>query len=229
MDEAARNQRNADRLGECFPPFATVVRGVLDRLESQGFRPRIQEAWRSPEDQLKAVAAGHSKLKFGFHNVTGAGGAKEALACDILDDDSPLAPSTRYLLALAAAARAHAMETGILWGLAPQLVAGVEAALATGDLTAPVKVGWDPTHIQVTGITSAQAKAGARPTIGGAPSPPPPPPPNGAGRIHVVKAGETLSKIAKDHGTTLARILELNPELVPNPNLIRVGQEVRLG
>jgi LysM repeat protein len=88
-----------------------------------------------------------------------------------------------------------------------------------------VKVGFDPTHVQPTGITIAQAKRGERPTFDGAPSPAPaapmtdlnqpmPPPPASGAQFHTVVAGETLSKIAKAHGLTLARILELNPELV---------------
>ena len=77
-----------------------------------------------------AYNAGASHLKFGYHSVTGAGGKKEALAADVLDDTRPLGPTTRYKLALALAARAQGLETGILFDLRPALVAGVEAALA---------------------------------------------------------------------------------------------------
>ena len=232
MDEAARRQRNKQRLGECFPAFRTHLERVLEALEAQGLRPRIQDAWRSIEDQLVAFNKGTSKLKFGFHNVTGSGGAKEALAADVLDDNKPLAPGTRYLLALAHAARAHRLETGILWGLPVALANGVEAALAAGNLAAPVKVGFDPTHVQVTGITVTEARAGARPifkadqppgkTSGTAPIP------LGPGQVHVVKSGDTLSKIATIHGITLARILELNPQFQANPNLIHPGDNVRV-
>ncbi len=47
MDEAARRQRNKQRLGECFPSFRTHLEGVLEALEAQGLRPRIQDSWRS--------------------------------------------------------------------------------------------------------------------------------------------------------------------------------------
>jgi hypothetical protein len=43
---------------------------------------------------------------------------------------------------------------------------------------------------------------------------------------HTVKPGETLSRIAKIHGLTLARLLEANPALKPNPNLVQVGQKL---
>lgn len=42
--------------------------------------------------------------------------------------------------------------------------------------------------------------------------------------IHTVKSGETLSRIAKIHGLTLARLLDANPAFKANPNRIQVGQ-----
>ena len=238
MKEEARLKRNTDRLPECFPAYATRVRRVLDVMEAHNFRPRIQDGWRSEADQLIAFNAGASDVKFGFHNVTGAGGKKERFACDVIDDDHPFAMTTRYFLTLAGAARSVGLETGILWKLPQALVNGIEAALAAGNLDASVKVGFDPTHVQPTGITIAEAKRGVRPSFDGAPvapvaamrdlNRPMPPPPAAGGKFHTVVAGETLSKIAKAHGLTLARILELNPELVSHPNLIHVGDRVRI-
>jgi hypothetical protein len=40
---------------------------------------------------------------------------------------------------------------------------------------------------------------------------------------HTVKSGETLSKIAKAHGITLAQLLDANPKFKANPNRVRVG------
>ena len=208
------------------------MRKVLDTLEKQGFRPRIQDAWRSKEDQLKAFNAGASKLKFGFHNATGTGGRKEALACDVLDDDNPFTPPTRRSPRRStAAARAQGLSTGLLWGLPPQLVAGVEAALAAKKLDARVSVGWDPTHTQIVGLTPVRVRNGERPKGGAGPlramratsgvA-------TGGGKVHVVVAGDTLSKIAKNAGITLARLLELNPQFQPNPNLIHIGDKIRL-
>jgi LysM repeat protein len=108
-----------------------------------------------------------------------------------------------------------------------------------------VKVGWDPTHTEVTGLTITAARAGGRPTFAGGLPPvvtppvvtppvvtPPVTPPvvtPPAGQIHVVQSGDTLTKIARLHGITLARLLELNPQFAPNPNLIRVGDQVLVG
>jgi hypothetical protein len=36
------------------------------RRPAQRLRPRIQDARRSPADQLKAFESGHSKLRYGF-------------------------------------------------------------------------------------------------------------------------------------------------------------------
>ena len=142
MDENARRTRNAQKLTELYPIFRVRVSAVIQSLEGQGIRPRIQEAWRSPQAQLDAFSSGHSKLKFGFHNICGAGGTPESLAVDLLDDDNPLNPATSYLL---------------------QVAAAIDAALTAKNWTAPVKVGWDPTHIEPMGLTVTEAKAGKRP------------------------------------------------------------------
>jgi hypothetical protein len=47
----------------------------------------------------------------------------------------------------------------------PQKLAGaIDAAIASQDWDVNVKVGWDPTHVQPTDVTVAEAKAGKRPT-----------------------------------------------------------------
>lgn len=165
MKEAARKQRNTDRLTELHPRFRKQLMAVIETLENIGYRPRIQDAWRSPEDQLKAYKSGHSKLKYGFHNVTSDAGLPEALAVDLLDDDSPLSPSKAYLLHLAAAAEAKGLTTGIRWGLPAKLRSGIDLAIANAEWKASVKIGWDPTHVEVTGISVAEARAGRRPTL----------------------------------------------------------------
>lgn len=163
MNEVKRNQRNTERIAELWPSFGKKIKAVIAALEAEGLRPRIQDGWRSPEDQLKAFNNGNSRTKFGFHNVTGANGAKESLAVDVLDDNNPMNIGTEFLLHLAAAAEAQGLVTGIRWDLPKNLSDGVDAAIASQNWTAPVKVGWDPTHVQPTGITTTQAKAGKRP------------------------------------------------------------------
>lgn len=166
MTETKRKERNAAKMAECYKPFGRLVAGILAGLEANGLCPRIQEAWRSPTDQLKAYARGQSRLKYGFHNATGLRGGREALAVDILDDEAPLTPPTSFLLHLAAEARARGLETGILWGLPASLQCGVNEAIRKQAWETPVKVGWDPCHVQVTGLTAEAAKKGTRPVLG---------------------------------------------------------------
>lgn len=163
MTEQQRQQRNAERLLELYPTFRSRIVKVITDLEAIDVRPRIQEAYRSPEDQLKAYNSGHSKLKFGFHNVTGPNGQKESLAVDMLDNDNPSKMSVAYLLKLAWAAEKNGLMTGIRWGVPSRLVPAIDKAIAEKDWNAPVKIGWDPTHIQPVGMTAAEAKAGKRP------------------------------------------------------------------
>lgn len=49
----------------------------------------------------------------------------------------------------------------------------------------------------------------------------------GGKKYHWVKRGETLYLIARKYGTTVERIMELNPQL-KNPNRLSVGQAVRV-
>ncbi|MFI3217950.1 MAG: hypothetical protein QX189_02370 [Methylococcales bacterium] len=164
MKEADRKKRNNERLLELYPTFRARIEEVIVELEAKGIRPRIQDAWRSIADQKKAFDTGHAKVLFGFHNATAADGkTPEALAVDMLDDDSPLSLSKSYLLQLAAAAEAAGLITGIRWGVPAKLIGAIDAAIASKNWDANVKIGWDPSHIQPTDITIAQAKAGKRP------------------------------------------------------------------
>jgi hypothetical protein len=163
MTESQRQQRNSERLLELFPTLRSRIAKVIQDLEAMGVRSRIQDAYRSPQDQLIAFNTGHSKLKFGFHNVTGINGEKESLAVDMLDDDNPLSLSTGYLLKLAWASEKNGLITGIRWGVPPQLQKAINNAIAAKDWNAKVKLGWDPSHVQPTGITVSQARSGKRP------------------------------------------------------------------
>ena len=163
MNEAARQERNRQKLTECFPTFAARAGAVIKDMEAEGFRPRIQEAHRSIHDQLVAFNKGNSKVKFGFHNVTGKDGKPEALAVDVLDDNNPLNPPRKYIIRLAAIAQNHGLQTGAFFGLTAVLKKGLARAIQESDFSAAVKIGFDPTHVEVTGITIAEAKSGARP------------------------------------------------------------------
>jgi len=163
MKEADRKKRNESRLKELHPKFRARLERVIATLEADDIRPRIQDGWRSKEDQLKAYQAGTSKLKFGFHNVTSDTGVPEALAVDLLDDNNPLNPTKAYLLKLAAAGEKAGLSTGLRWGLPTALRAAIDNAIATKSWLEEVKVGWDPCHVEPVGITVAEARRGRRP------------------------------------------------------------------
>ena len=163
MTEVDRTARNAEKRAQLYPSFAKRVAKVISALEADGVRPRIQDAYRSPADQLIAFNKGNSKLKFGFHSVSGDGGKPEALAVDLLDDDNPLNMGTAYFLRVAVAAEKNGLISGIRFGLPAGLREGIDAAIASKNYAATVKVGWDPTHIEPTGITLTEARGGKRP------------------------------------------------------------------
>jgi hypothetical protein len=163
MTEQQRQLRNNERLLELFPSFRARISQVITELEAMAVRPRIQDAYRSPADQLIAFNTGHSKLKFGFHNVTGPNNEKESLAVDMLDDDNPLNLSKSFLLKLAFASEKSGLRTGIRWGVPQKLITAIDAAIAAQDWDADVKIGWDPSHVQPVGITVTEAKNGKRP------------------------------------------------------------------
>ncbi len=163
MNESDRKKRNAERLAQVYPTFRVKLERLIGVLEGDGLRPRIQDAWRSVSDQKIAFETGHSKLLFGFHNVTADDGTPESLAVDLLDDNSPVDPGRSYLLQLAAAAGLLGLETGIRWGLPVKLAGAIDKAIQDEDWSADIKVGWDPTHVQPTDITVAEARSGRRP------------------------------------------------------------------
>ena len=178
MNEADRKQRNYIKLHELHPAIRSRMEAVLRELESYGYRPRIQEAWRSPIDQLAAYRAGTSKIKYGFHNATADDGTKEALAADVWDDDYPFNAKTHFMLHLLAAAEKNGLTTGIRWSLSENRVQLIEDAIAKEDWKRPVWVGWDPLHVEVTGLTVQEVEAGKRPEMPGSePSEPNNPPP----------------------------------------------------
>jgi LysM repeat protein len=45
---------------------------------------------------------------------------------------------------------------------------------------------------------------------------------------HIIRSGETLSRIAAAHGTTLQRLLDANPQYRADPDRIGVGEVVRI-
>ena len=152
MTDADRFARNESKLQELHPWMRSRVMGLLVDLEHDGWKPRIQDAWRSPEDQKKAFESGHTKLLYGYHNVTRLEFnrvIKEAFACDILrEDDNVLVAEKEYCIALAHFALKQGLQTGIAWSFNAAMRAAVEKAVREKDLKANIKISWDPCHCE---------------------------------------------------------------------------------
>ncbi len=165
MIDAARHARNAAKLLELNVWFRPKVAAILRDLEGHGWRPRIQEAWRSQADQLAAYNAGRSKVKWGYHNATRPDGLPDALAADIVLDDHPYEEHREFLLKLYSSARAHGLETGAVFGISATARMRLMAAVSEARWDYDGPLGWDPWHVQPTPatLTIAQARAGKRP------------------------------------------------------------------
>lgn len=171
MTDAARTQQNRDKIAsELNPEFGRRIALIIAELEGLGFRPRIQDAWRSPALQLAAFQSGHSKVRWGFHNATTLDGKPDSLAVDLLSEDYPVPghqhdwPQTfrDYLFAVARAAQRQNLETGITWVVEPEQRAAIHACIDDPTKTYAGELGWDPTHIEPATITTAAARAGRR-------------------------------------------------------------------
>jgi hypothetical protein len=148
LPDSQRQMTNDGRLAECDASFAASVRAVIHDLESCGFKPWVAESWRSREDQVQAFALGHSKVKFGFHNVVGSRREPRAYAVDLIDIPGAGAPSQEYALRLSSLAHRYNLHTGILWGLSDQERRVVGKALDAPRILQRIKIGWDPCHLE---------------------------------------------------------------------------------
>ena len=129
-----------------------------------------------------------------------------------------------------ASADTYTIQQGdTLWDIANRLQVGVSVLLALNtEITSPNNI-YVGQNIQVPDNTAAQqptspsTSPNREPTsgLGG----------NGLANtgltfVYRIRAGDTLSEIAATHGTTVAAILALNPDI--DPNLLWVGNEITI-
>jgi len=150
-------------LAQVHPALRPRIQLILQSLQVRGCSPRIREAWRSQNDQARLYASGQSNVTWSFHNAQDRDGKPEALAVDIVEDgaDSPAFP-----LMLAAAVRAEDLCWGGVWGLTKRQREIVWAAVDARAWDACVRLGTDPQHVEINGITLIQARSGERPSYG---------------------------------------------------------------
>jgi hypothetical protein len=73
-----------------------------------------------------------------------------------------------------------------------------------------------------TGDRTSAPPGSVAPSVSVEPTPVPPPTP----QIYIVKAGDTMSRIATQFGVGLDELIEANRELHPNPDALQIGDEV---
>ena len=173
MDDKARHLRNLQEIQQLYPTMRPKIQAIINDLEGQGYKPRIQEAYRNQQAQNAALLSGHSKVRNSFHGITGPGGQPEALAVDLLNDQANVQqPSQDYLLRLASSAQGHGLMTGAQWGLPDDQRKAIQTAVANRNFDQPgIRLGWDPTHVQPVDITVEQAQRGKRPFETSSPAP----------------------------------------------------------
>lgn len=126
---------------------------------------------------------------------------------------------------------------------AVQLAAGEGVDARLGQAFAPVAVSLPaPTAVAIPSVTVVAATATLTdrektlfprvltPTRPGDPPPPTEPAPAGDGATvwHTVAKGETLYSIARQYGVTWEAIWEANREAIPEPEVLQVGQRLRI-
>ena len=165
MDDLARSKRKDDMLAQCNPVFANRVKLVYDALEAEGWRPRLQDAWRSQAETLRLYKLRLTSVKWSFHNALNEHGKPDSLAVHVFDDDAPnpASPSLKFIMRLCYHARRNKLQTGITFGLLNNTRLGLLEAIDSGETDWEGKIGWDSCHLEVAGISIAQARQGVRP------------------------------------------------------------------
>jgi hypothetical protein len=101
------------------------------------------------------------------------------------------------------------------------LLAGALVVAAVGLFFLPALLGvGGGDNEEPTPGPSASASAGVA-----SPSAAPTEPPAPSAQVYIIKSGDTLSKVATDHGLTLEELLAANPT-IENPDRIAIGDEI---
>ena len=163
MDDSARHANNTMKLRFCNPAFASLVILAISDMEPEGFKPRIGEVWRSPEDQLEKFKAGLTHVRWGFHCATTPDGKPDSLAVDMIDEEHPLDMALRFSLCLLWASTRRGLSTGLLFGLPTTHKNTLLVRAAAKDWDYKTKrIGWDGGHVEPLSLTVNQARAGTR-------------------------------------------------------------------
>lgn len=107
----------------------------------------------------------------------------------------------------------------------PEVNSGIKYTVHSGDNLSTIAQRFGVSINQISGYRSGNPNLiypGEVLTIGGGATQP-----STSGIVYTVKAGDTLSEIAVRYGTTYQRLAQING--ISNPNLIYVGQKIKIG
>lgn len=154
MTDEELRKHNALKLREISQEHRQAFRKVVRTLEAHGHRPRITEAYRTPERQAELYAARVSRAKSGGKHTRSQGVHPASLAADIVCDHLPFAESPAFFASLACAAKREGLVTGLTWGLPQSIRENLQKAIDNLDLPVVQRIvtykrGWDPCHVEV--------------------------------------------------------------------------------
>jgi hypothetical protein len=173
MNREKRTSLNQERLALVDETIRPKVQAVLTLLEYRNYQPLIaSEVFRSPQKQLELFQRGVTKVRWGFHCATTRDGQAGSLAADIIDADKGWNMNNEFWLRLGKAAFDEGLHWGGFFGLTRNLERLLVVAFNFGDPVEyfrqqrlpleKVKKGWDPAHLEVKGLSIAEARAGVR-------------------------------------------------------------------
>jgi hypothetical protein len=161
-----RTERLKQLMRECHPVFRKRIINIYKEMEDDGWRPRVQDAWRSTAKTKELHKMGLTTVKWSFHNAMTPNGIPESLAIHIYDDDAtnPADPSRKFLMRLAYFSKKYNCRTGIAFGLPRALQNKLNEAIRWGETEwlPPKKIGWDACHVEPADLTLKLARTGVR-------------------------------------------------------------------
>jgi hypothetical protein len=129
------------KLIELRPQFRLLIEPILIHLESDGYRPKISNAYRSAQQQLEKV-----RLGYAMPGATKPGAHNWGLACDIIDRRwgwSLVEDAARFFAALGDLA----LAAGLTWGGAWFGAGGSRLHPTHKSGWNRWGIGWDPAHV----------------------------------------------------------------------------------
>ena len=154
------NENNRRMLSQLHPFLRPKVVAILAGLTEAGYDPMIEEAWRSEERQAMLYALGQEHTTWSFHCAR-RGDKPEALAVNIKNSGQCETP---FYLLLGSLARREHLQWGGLLTLTTRQKEIVCTAISRREWDTPVRLGSDPHHVEVRGVTLDEARRGVCPS-----------------------------------------------------------------